>query len=69
MARIKPKITPNFRTECDGFLPHFSIQMGSQGKLKKVINFGAHRYVGANFDKGEGKQTKPLEVGTAFFFT
>ena len=43
MARINPKITPIFRTECDGFPPHFLIQMGSQGKLKKVINFGVHR--------------------------
>ena len=45
MAKIKPKITPNFRTEWDGLFPHFLILMGLQGNLEKVNNFGVHPYV------------------------
>ena len=43
MATINLKITLNCRTECDGFLPNFLIQMGLQGNSKKVNDFGLHR--------------------------
>ena len=38
MAKIQPEITPNFRTKCDGFFPHFLIQIALQGKSKKKTN-------------------------------